>query len=85
MEQSEQHMVMVENCKKVSATAITGVDSFSSSQLVLSYAGGRIVINGSDMKISAFSRQSGQFSANGNISGVRYIGKGGTVRQRLFR
>lgn len=83
--QAEGHTLSVENCKKVTATAIAGVDGFSPAQLVLSYAGGRIVVSGSDMKITAFSKQSGQFAAVGNIVGVKYIGKGGSIRQRLFR
>lgn len=85
MEQSEQHLLTIENCKKVTATRIDSVDSFSPSQLLLSYSGGRIVVTGSDMKITAFSRQSGQFAANGAIVGVKYIGKGGSLRQKLFR
>ncbi len=85
MEQTEQHIISVENMKRVTATKIENVVSFSPAQLVLAFSGGRIVITGSDMKITAFSGQSGQFSAIGTISGVRYASKGASIRQRLFK
>ena len=85
MEQTEQHVLSIENCKRVTATGIESVDSFSASQLVLSYGGGRIVVTGSDMKITSFSKTNGQFSASGIISGVKYSGKATNLKQRLFK
>ena len=49
------HSVTIEDCKKISATAIESVDAFSSSQIVLSYAGGRTTVTGRGLKIVAFS------------------------------
>lgn len=85
MEQSEQHLITVENRKRISATQIESVDAFSPTQLVLSYAGGRIVVVGSDMKITAFSKSSGAFSASGTITSVKYQQKGMALKQRLFK
>lgn len=85
MEQTEQHILTVENCKKVTATAITSVDSFSATQLVLSYAQGRIIIGGSDMKIVNFSKSTGAFAATGNITQAKYAQRGASIRQRLFK
>ena len=81
----EGHNLSIEQCKRVSATAITSVDSFSDKQIVMSFAGGRIVVNGSGMKIVNFSKTSGAFSATGEITSVRYIKKGGSLRQKLFK
>ncbi len=81
----EGHNLTIEQCKRVSATAVSSVDSFSDKQIVLSYAGGRIVVNGNGMKIVNFSKTSGAFSATGEISAVRYIQKGGSLRQKLFK
>lgn len=82
----EGHNLTVEQCKKVSATAITAVDAFSAQQIVLSYSGGRIIVSGSSMKIVNFSKTSGAFCAVGEINGVRYTGgKGGSLRQKLFK
>ena len=85
MEQNDQHILNVENCKRISATGIQSVDAFSSSQLILSYSGGRIVVSGSEMKITSFSKTNGQFSATGNITGVRYAGKSTGLKQKLFK
>jgi hypothetical protein len=85
MEGKEEHILSVENLKRVTATGIISVDSFSQSQLVLSFAGGRIVVSGNGMKIVGFSKSTGAFSADGQINSVKYIGKGGSIRQKLFR
>ena len=81
----EGHNLSIEQCKRVSATAISSVDSFSDKQIVLSFAGGRIVVNGSGMKIVNFSKTSGAFSATGEITAARYIQKGGSLKQKLFK
>ncbi len=75
-QQNEQHIVTVENRKRISATQIEAVISFSATQIILSYAGGRIVVGGSDLKITAFSKTSGQFTAVGTINSVKYAQKG---------
>ncbi len=85
MEQSEGHILTVENRKRLTATQIEAVEAFSPTQLVLQYVGGRIIVTGSDMKITAFSKTSGSFSANGTITSVRYAQKGVGLKQRLFR
>lgn len=81
----EGHNLTIEQCKRITATAIESVDSFSDSQIVLSYAGGRIVVTGSGMKIVNFSKTGGGFCATGTVTGARYVPKGGSLRQKLFR
>lgn len=81
----EGHNLSVDECKKISATSISSVDSFSDRQLVLSYAGGRIVVQGAGMKIVNFSKSSGAFAATGTIFSVRYVAKGGSLKQKLFK
>ncbi len=79
------HTVTIENCKKITATAIESVDAFSPAQIVLSYSGGRIIVAGSGLKISAFSKQSGAFCADGTVTGVRYAAKGVKLVRRIFK
>lgn len=85
MENSDQHIVTIENRKRVTATKIESVDQFSPTQLVLSYSGGKIVIAGSSMKITSFSKSGGTLTADGTINGVKYQQKGVSLRQKLFR
>lgn len=85
MEQNEGHIVSIENRKRLTATQIEAVEAFSATQLVLVYAGGRIIISGSEMKITAFSKSTGAFAANGVFSAVKYAQKGTGLRQKLFK
>lgn len=85
LEQNEQHILNVENCKRITATGIISVDAFSATQLILSYGGGRIVVSGSEMKITSFSKTNGQFSASGVITAVKYAGKAVGLKQKLFK
>ena len=81
----ENHSLSIEQCKKITATAISSVDAFSDKQIILSYSGGRIVVNCSGMKIVNFSKTSGSFSATGIITGAKYMQKGSSLRQKLFK
>lgn len=85
MENVAPHSLGIEQCKKVTATAIDSVDAFSDKQIVLSYSGGRIVVAGSGMKIVNFSKTSGSFAATGDILSVRYIAKGLGLKGKLFK
>lgn len=81
----EQHTLNIENTKRITATGIEGVRDFSPSQFTLVYAGGRITVGGTDMKITAFSKQTGAFAAAGTISSVRYLSSGDGIKKKLFK
>lgn len=85
MEQTEQHILSIENRKRITATQIEAVDAFSPTQIVLSYTGGRIIVTGNGMKITAFSKTNGNFSASGEITSFKYCQKGLGLKQRLFK
>ena len=50
------HSISIEQCKRITATAIDSVDAFSDKQIILSYSAGRIVVAGNGMKIVNFSK-----------------------------
>ncbi len=83
--ENSAHSLEISEQRKVSATAIESVDAFSDRQIVLSFQGGRIVIAGSGMKITGFSKSSGNFSATGEIISARYIKKGASFAKKLFK
>lgn len=85
MENVAPHSLGIEQCKKVTATAIDSVDAFSDKQIILSYSAGRIVVTGNGMKIVNFSKTGGSFAATGEIVSVRYIGKGASLKSKLFK
>ena len=79
------HTLNIEQCKRISATAIESVDAFSDKQITLSYQSGKIIVAGSGMKIVNFSKSSGAFAATGEITSVRYAAKGLGIKSRLFK
>lgn len=81
----EQHTLNIENTKRISATGIEGVQGFSPTQFTLIYAGGKIVVGGSDMKMTAFSKQTGAFAASGSITSVKYLASAAGIKNRLFK
>ena len=81
----EQHTLNIENTKRMSATGIEGVQGFSPTQFTLIYAGGKIVVGGSDMKMTAFSKQTGAFAASGSITSVKYLASAAGIKNRLFK
>lgn len=81
----EQHTLNIENTKRITATGIEGVRDFSPSQFTLVYAGGRITVGGTDMKITAFSKQTGAFAATGTISSVKYLAASEGLKKKLFK
>lgn len=82
----DSHNLSIEQCKKITATAIISVDSFSDKQIILSFQGGKIVVSGSGMKIAAFSKSTGAFAATGDVFGAQYkLKSGGGIRQKLFK
>lgn len=83
--ESQGQNITIESCKRVTATEIISVDSFSDKQIILSYANGRIMVQGSGMKIVNFSKSTGAFSATGDIFSARYLQKGVSLKQKLFK
>lgn len=79
-----EHTLSIENKRRVVATGIEGVREFSPEKMTLTIAGGRITICGSGMKITAFSKQTGAFSATGSIISVKYSGGEG-LKKRLLK
>ncbi len=63
---------------------VESVSAFSEVKLILTLVGGeRMCIVGSGLKITAFSKQSGDFSAEGEFIGFSYGGK--SFLSKLFK
>ncbi|MBE7088936.1 MAG: hypothetical protein E7370_05440 [Clostridiales bacterium] len=82
---SQNHSIIIEQCKKISATAIERVEGFSAQQIILSYSNGKIFISGNNLKIINFSSSTGAFSATGEIFAVKYGVKGAKFMQKIFK
>ena len=72
-----QSILTIEQRKKISMTAVESVDAFSEEKILLTVSGQRVTIEGTNLKILAFSQGSGSFSASGEVRSVKYgSGKG---------
>ena len=82
--QNEVHQITITQKKDVSITGIESVLAFSEAKITLGLrGGGKLYVAGSGLKIVGFSKESGVFTASGNVVGVSYGGK--SFAARLFR
>ena len=84
MEESRQQTALIEDRRRITVTGVESVGAFSAQQIVLTLTDGRAVVSGSDLKISNFSKASHSFTADGNVSGIRFQGKREKIAKRLF-
>ncbi len=85
MQKESSSILTVEQQKKITLTGVESVDAFSPTEINLTVEGKKMKITGSALKVVAFSKTSGAFSAVGVVSTIRYGGAKGKFFQRLFR
>ena len=84
MQETHQHSICIEQKKNITVSGVESVAAFSEVKIVLALLGGeRMHIVGSHLKITAFSKANGAFTAEGTVTGISYGGKSFT--QKLFR
>ena len=75
--QETKHSVVIEQKKSITVNGVESVTSFSEVKIILSILGGeRMQVLGSGLKITGFSKSSGSFTAEGEVIGISYGGKG---------
>ena len=84
MTESKQSVVTLENRNKLTMTGVERVDAFSDRSILLTAAGGKVRIEGSGLKVLAFSEGSGNFAASGIVESIRFLAAGGKAG-KLFR
>jgi hypothetical protein len=84
MQEISKHSVNIEQRKTITVSGVESVTAFSEVKIVLTLIGGeKMHVVGTGLKIVGFSKASGSFTAEGNVSGVSYGGKSFTAK--LFR
>ncbi len=77
VKKTQLHRLTIDQKKLVELSGIESVNAFSSSRIALTLTDGtKAFIAGADLKITAFSKESGEFKATGTIAGISYGGKG---------
>ena len=83
LKKSQIHTLTIDQKKTVKATGVESVVAFSSSKICLNLLdGGRLYISGNNLKITAFSKDSGEFESVGSITSAAY---GGRIGVKLFK
>ena len=77
--------VTIDQQKRITMTCVESVDSFSMQQISVTVGGGKAIVSGEGLKIVNFSKSNGNFSAEGKITGLRYLGKRDKITKRLLR
>ena len=77
------HTLTIDQRNRIKATGVESVVAFSSSKITLKLSGSeRLNVSGNDLKITAFSKDSGDFEAVGSVMSASYSGSLGS---KLFK
>lgn len=82
---SDVDTLTLDGRKRLSMTGVEAVDGFSESSLKLSVNGSKVLITGENIKISSFNKATGNLSADGNFSEIRYNYKKESFFKRAFK
>ena len=86
MEEIKNHAVSVENQRKICVSAVSEVESITLESIKLLLIGGkRLVINGQNLKLGAFSKQNGSFWAEGTVSEIKYNANKSSIIKKLLK
>lgn len=79
------HQIIIENKRKISVTDVKEVIFFSDKEIKIKLKDNTIVSAvGDGLKITCFDELSGNFSAVGNVTGVRYKNQAQTLIKKVF-
>lgn len=71
--------------KKLEMTGISDVSAFSDTSVEMSYSGGMIAVEGTDLEIDSFSSETGHICITGVVSSFCYYGKAPSQKNGLLR
>ena len=83
--QAGAQTLTLENRKHSTLSGVKSVDSFSPQGMKLTTDGGKVNILGENLKVLSFSKQSGAFSAEGRVDGIRFSGAKTGLMKKVFR
>lgn len=83
--QTEQDQLVLDGRKRLQMTCVEGVEGFTEQSLKLIVKGNRVQILGENIKITAFNKASGNLSAEGDFSEIKYNYKKAPLIKRIFK
>ncbi|MBE5734754.1 MAG: hypothetical protein E7347_06925 [Clostridiales bacterium] len=82
---NDQEKAVLESRKKLSMTNVETVDGFNEQSLRLTVAGNKVTVNGQNIKITAFNKSTGNLTADGIFSEIKYNSKKTPFIKRIFK
>ncbi|MBQ0099366.1 MAG: YabP/YqfC family sporulation protein [Firmicutes bacterium] len=77
--------MLLEEERKLSLTQVSSVDGFSEEILRLTIKNKKVVIKGSNLKITQFDKGSGNFCAEGNFYQIIFMGEKKPIMKKIFK
>ena len=86
MSEKLEHSITVTQAKKVAVSGVCEVEAVGEQRVVMSIVGGkRLTILGENLKMGAFSKQTGTFFVEGTINELKYQGEKTAILKRLLK
>ncbi len=87
MQQTETEVdkLVLDGRKRLTMSGVEAVDGFSEQSLVLSVKGVKVYVGGENIKITAFNKSSGNLTADGEFTEIRYGKKKAPFFKRVFK
>lgn len=77
--------LVLDGRKRLTMSGVDSVDGFSEQTLKLSVSGNKVVVCGENIKITAFNKNSGALTADGNFFEIKYNKKKAPFVKRIFK
>ncbi len=84
-EATQAQNIFLYDRKKLEMTGIADVSAFSDTSVEMSYSGGMIAVEGTDLKIDSFSSETGHICITGVVNSFCYYGKAPSQKNGLLR
>ena len=85
MAENEIEKMLLEGKRRLQMTSVQAVEGFSEQSLKLIVNGNKVIISGKDIKITAFNKQSGNLSADGDFTEIKFGGEKQPILKRIFK
>ena len=75
----------LEGQKRLNMSGVDSVDGFSEQLLKLTVGGSKVIVSGNGIKITAYSKGTGNLTADGKITYIKYDYKKAPFLKRVFK
>ncbi len=81
----EIEKIVIDARKRLTMTGVSSVDGFSEQALNLTVSGNKVKITGESIKITSYNKGTGNLTADGTFTEIKYMAKKAPLVKRLFR